>query len=168
MDWSLRIKPKPRPVLFVSDGEIVCFRFLLLEFCCFQVTKIWMVVKGLANVFEKFVWPVNRGSESHNATLCWNLEDLQRRFLTQHIISTLLRHCFERLQHCSNIATLCCGKNHRCESSRVTSALSGWWSESRNNCRKECEINPLLSGRGHLFAVPTRVHLLLSPLLSGQ
>ena len=48
-------------------------------------------------------------------------DDLQRRFLTQHIISTLLRHCFEWLQHCSNIAALCCAKNRRCESSRVTS-----------------------------------------------
>ena len=27
-------------------------------------------------------------------------DDLQRRFLTQHIISTLLRHCCEWLQHC--------------------------------------------------------------------
>ena len=36
----------------------------------------------------------------------------------------LLRHCFEQLQHCSGITTLCCAKNHRCESSRVTSPLS--------------------------------------------
>ena len=28
------------------------------------------------------------------------------------------------LQHCSNIATLCCAKNRRCESSRVTSPLA--------------------------------------------
>ena len=47
--------------------------------------------------------------------------DLQRLFLTQHIISTLLRHCFEWLQHFSNIAALCCAKNRRRESSRVTS-----------------------------------------------
>ena len=36
----------------------------------------------------------------------------------------LLRHCFEQLQHCSSIAMLCCAKNRRCESSRVTSPLS--------------------------------------------
>ena len=30
---------------------------------------------------------------------------------------------FEWLQHCSNIATLCCAKNRRFESSRVTSPL---------------------------------------------
>ena len=34
------------------------------------------------------------------------LDDSQRRFLAQHSIKTLLRHFFEWLQHCSNIATL--------------------------------------------------------------
>ena len=38
-------------------------------------------------------------------------DDLQRRFLARHSVATLLRHCFEWLQHCSSIATLCCGKN---------------------------------------------------------
>ena len=35
-----------------------------------------------------------------------------------------LQHCFEWLQHCSSIATLCSAKNRRCESSRVTSPLA--------------------------------------------
>ena len=35
----------------------------------------------------------------------------------------LLRHYVEWLQHCSNIATLCCAKNRRCEWSFVTSPL---------------------------------------------
>ena len=30
-------------------------------------------------------------------------DDLQRRFLAQQSVTTLLRHRFERLQHCSNI-----------------------------------------------------------------
>ena len=51
-------------------------------------------------------------------------DDLQRRFLAQHSVATLSWHCFEWLQHCSSIATLCCAKNRRCESSRVTSPLS--------------------------------------------
>ena len=34
-------------------------------------------------------------------------DDSQRRFLAQHSVATLLRHCFEFLQHYSNIATLC-------------------------------------------------------------
>ena len=51
-------------------------------------------------------------------------DDSQQRFLAQHSVATLLRHCFEWLQHCSNIATLCCAKNRRCESSRVTLPLN--------------------------------------------
>ena len=43
--------------------------------------------------------------------------------LAQHSIPTLLRDCFEWLQHCPNIASLCCVKNQRCESSRVTLPL---------------------------------------------
>ena len=37
-------------------------------------------------------------------------DDSQRRFLAQHSVGTLLRHCFEWLQHRSSIATLCCAK----------------------------------------------------------
>ena len=48
-------------------------------------------------------------------------DDSQQQFLAQHSVATLLRCCFELLQHCSNIATLCCAKNRRCESSGVTS-----------------------------------------------
>ena len=40
--------------------------------------------------------------------------------------NTALQHCFELLQHCSSITTLCCAKNPRCESPRVTSPL--WFS----------------------------------------
>ena len=50
--------------------------------------------------------------------------DSQRRFLVQITITILLRHCFEWLQHCSNIAALCCAQNRRCESSHVTSPLA--------------------------------------------
>ena len=46
--------------------------------------------------------------------------DSQLRFLAQHSVATLLRHCFEWLEHCSNIAALCCAKNRRCKSSRKT------------------------------------------------
>jgi len=48
-------------------------------------------------------------------------DDSQRRFLAQHSVATLLPHGFEWLQHCSNIAMLCCAKNRRCQSSCVTS-----------------------------------------------
>ena len=42
-------------------------------------------------------------------------DDSQRRFLAQHSSATWLVW----LQHCSNISTLCCAKNRRCESLRV-------------------------------------------------
>ena len=52
-------------------------------------------------------------------------DDSQRRFLAQHSVATLLRRCFEWLQHqqveISSIVTLCSVKNSICESSRVTS-----------------------------------------------
>ena len=31
-----------------------------------------------------------------------HVTDLQRRFLAQHGVAILLRHCFEWLQHCSS------------------------------------------------------------------
>ena len=64
---------------------------------------------------------------SHHVTPCTGFkgdvtrDDSQGRFLAQRsVATTLLRHCFEWLQHCSTIATLCCAKNRRCESSRAT------------------------------------------------
>ena len=56
-------------------------------------------------------------------------DDSQRRFLAQHSVATLLRRCFEWLQHqqvaiCS-IATLCSVKSSICESSPVTSPYNG-------------------------------------------
>ena len=62
------------------------------------------------------------------------------RNLAQNSVVTLLRHCFDWLQHCSDIATLCCAKNRRCESSRVTSPLSNrtiW--ENREMVWKDAE-----------------------------
>ena len=46
-------------------------------------------------------------------------DDSQRRFLASHSVATVLRHCFEWLQHCSKIATLCCAKNRCFKSSRL-------------------------------------------------
>ena len=52
--------------------------------------------------------------------LIWRFKVMsQRRLLVQHSIATLLPRCFEYPPHFSNIATLCCRKNRRCESSRV-------------------------------------------------
>ena len=49
--------------------------------------------------------------------------DSQQGLLAQHSVATLLLHCFECLQHCSNIEALRCAKNRRCESYRLTSRL---------------------------------------------
>ena len=59
--------------------------------------------------------------------LCWERRCHTGRFATTIFnathLATLLRHYFEWLQHSCNIATLCCAKNRRCESSLVTSPL---------------------------------------------
>ena len=62
---------------------------------------------------------VYRCSSSKGDVTCTR-DDSKRGFLAQRSITTLLRHCLECLQHCSTIATRCCAKNRRCESSRVT------------------------------------------------
>ena len=57
------------------------------------------------------------GSHKGDATQ----DDVQQRFL----VFLALQHCCNIVlksynNHCSNIATLCCAKNHHCESSHVT------------------------------------------------
>ena len=49
--------------------------------------------------------------------------DSQRRFLAQHSVAMLEQCCTHSKQCCNNVATLCCAKNRRCKSSRVTSPL---------------------------------------------
>ena len=44
-------------------------------------------------------------------------DDSQRRFLAHYSVATLLRHCFEWLQHCCSVATLCCRRC--CKSSDI-------------------------------------------------
>ena len=48
-------------------------------------------------------------------------EDSQRRFLAQHSVAKLKQCCNHSKQCRNNVATLCCAKNRRCESSLVTS-----------------------------------------------
>ena len=48
-------------------------------------------------------------------------EDSQRRFLAQRVVA-ILEQCYNySKQRRNNVATLCCAKNRRCESSRVIS-----------------------------------------------
>ena len=48
-------------------------------------------------------------------------DDSQRRLLAQHTVATLEQCCNYSKQCRNTVATLCCAKNRRCESSRVTS-----------------------------------------------
>ena len=50
-------------------------------------------------------------------------DDSQRRFLAQHGVEMLEQCCNYSKQCRNNVATPCCAKNRRCESSRVTSPL---------------------------------------------
>ena len=47
--------------------------------------------------------------------------DSQQRFLAQHSVAMLEQCCKYSKQYRNNVATLCCAKNRRCESSLVTS-----------------------------------------------
>ena len=61
------------------------------------------------------------------------LDDSQRRFLAQHSVA-MLEQCSNHSKQCgNNVATLCCPKNRRCESSRVTSPLQQF-------CKTSCTI----------------------------
>ena len=63
-------------------------------------------------------------------------------------IVTLLWHCFEWLQHFSSISTLCCAKNCRCESFRVTSPLEtdGFTANGKREFLPHDQVFPLFVG----------------------
>ena len=61
------------------------------------------------------------------------LDDSQRRFLVQHSVAMLEQCCSHSKQCGNNVATLCCPKNRRCESPRVTSP-------SQQFCKTSCTI----------------------------
>ena len=96
---------------------------MTLSFSQFHAQRNWLLTHAL-HIFNQYM-----------RLLCcfWSLMSLRkiencffRRICTethQQHHCNMLRHCFEWLQHCSNIATLCCAKKRRCESSRVTSPL---------------------------------------------
>ena len=71
-------------------------------------------------------------------------DDSQRRFLAQHSVAMLEQCCNHSKQCCNNVATLCCAKNRRCESSRGTSPLS--WTFLHGRERLVQEVNICLQG----------------------
>ena len=73
-------------------------------------------------------------------------DDSQRQFLVQHSITTLLRHCFEWLQHCYNIAMMCCAWNCHYESCGVMSPLRRTWTRDNNFLFSFSELRACLHG----------------------
>ena len=69
--------------------------------------------------------PVKRNIILHTLGQTCIKDDSQRRFLAQHSLAMLEQCCNSSKQCRNNVATLYCTKNRRCESSRVTSSLSG-------------------------------------------
>ena len=65
--------------------------------------------------------------------------DSQGRFLAQRSVGMLEQCCNHSKQCRSNVATLHCAKNRRCESSRVTSPL-GPVQNKRNNAQHCSEL----------------------------
>ena len=65
--------------------------------------------------------------------------DSQRQFLAQRSVGMLEQYCNNSRQCRSNVATLHCAKNRRCEPSRVTSPLSPV-QKGRNNAQHCSEL----------------------------
>ena len=96
--------------------------------------------------------------------------------------NTTLQHCFEQLQHCSNIATLCSAKNRRCKSFRVTSTQSEEEEkEALSESRRALEVAKARISRPVYFVLyrftgfqGASIHLLINrwsqlcPLYQGQ
>ena len=116
--------------------RFLCSLFVVFQYC--QITKpclcgkwqIW-VIKVLKKLFyhpKNWLRPPPPTPQPHpcavpgrrtllkykKSTDNVTRDDSQRRFLTQHSVAALLRLCSAWLQHCTNIATLCCTKNRRC------------------------------------------------------
>ena len=122
--WSLRLKPRfkqNKHVMLVFYMEEINVSTLVKTKSNFRVLQFDTKIKviWLVDTFRKrwqLYWDNLRMIKLGEVTR----DDLQRRLLAQYSVAILLRHCFEWLPHCSNIATLCCAKTRRGESSRVT------------------------------------------------
>ena len=77
----------------------------------FNQWKIEKLKYSSAQIYKKVKLLPKCDAESSKGDV--TRDDSQRQFSAQH--------CFEWLQHCSSIAKLCCTKNRRYESFRVTS-----------------------------------------------
>ena len=95
-----------------------------------KLTKMTKVDGKSQNVSEGTFWFFHLSISlkiGESTCYIWELkgdvkrDDSQQRFLAQHSV-TMLEQCCNHLKQCrNNVATLCCTKNRRSESSRVTS-----------------------------------------------
>ena len=116
-DLALKIKRIHRAmkvtVIPIVIGALKNCKSLIWEFDCLTFVEVHSCQSSLVLLISYGKCCVCKGDVKR--------DDSQQRFLVQHSVATMLRHCLEWLQHCSNIATLCCAKNRHCESSLVTS-----------------------------------------------
>ena len=87
---------------------------LFYKFNCSFIRSYLLVLRGCNKLSVKamlFVFVMLHGTIRNDDVL-----------IARHSTTTLMRLCFEWLQQCCRIATLCCAKNRCCESSRLTSS----------------------------------------------
>ena len=137
-----------RACLLFSRSQQICIsywnykiRWKATTICLFSI--FYNLMSNGIQVPSKFLWQTkffptswsavfivkcDEGRFSNSMFTSWRKPQrwcYTRRFATTIFslfsTATLLQHCFEELQHCSNIATLCCAKNHHCELSHVIS-----------------------------------------------
>ena len=121
--------------------------------CC--MLHVACCIANIAFLFQSACWQSDFSQSScgiSNYCACIQLQsyrnfkgdgtrsDMQRRFLAQQSITTLLRYCLRWSQHCSHIANSCCAKNRRCESCRVTNTQSQRQTFSSSSTFITCKI----------------------------
>ena len=92
-----------------------------LENGLFQMSSHARVKKTKGKIPGEYITWSELGKPNIQAKGDVTRDKQQRRFLAQYCsVATLLRYGFDWLQHCFNIAMLCCAKNRRWESSHVS------------------------------------------------
>ena len=82
-----------------------------------QLRRSWRLRRQISLDYMTTALSPNLTRLLHNTASYAGYGVTRWRFEAQHSVATLLRRCFVWSQHCSNIATLGCAENRRCESS---------------------------------------------------
>ena len=140
-DFSIELIPKVAISSWPDSPFKTCDHLLKISFVVDRWTFLyWRELickikkkKGVSNTQVSYMSYLHKGDVARDDSYVPAPGSQLRRFLAQQSVSTSLRHCFERIQHCSGITTLCCPKNRRCESSPVTSP----WVPHKNFLRQD-------------------------------